>query len=257
MKKILAIGNSFSEDATKFLHQTAAAAGVETLVVNLYIGGCTLEQHWRNVETGAAAYQYQRNGVLTERYVSIAEAVSEEDWDFVVTQQSSYDSGWRDSYEPFLSLLADWLRQRLPAAELLLHQTWAYEIGSPHENFMRYRRDQAQMYRRLSACYREAAGAHGLRLIPCGDAVQYLRRHDPFRVEEGGLSLCRDGHHMSLLAGRYLLALVWAHTLLGIPAAENSYLPQTDALPEPADPALTARVRQLAAEALAEQEGGR
>ena len=257
MKKILAIGNSFSEDATKFLHQTAAAAGAETLVVNLYIGGCTLEQHWQNIESGAPAYQYQRNGVLTERYLSIAEAVSEEDWDFIVTQQSSYDSGWRDSYEPFLSLLIGRLRAAAPGAELLLHQTWAYEAGSDHPNFMRYRRDPGEMHRRLTACYREAAAAHGLRLIPCGRAVEFLRRHDPFRVEAGGLSLCRDGYHMSHLYGRYLLALVWAHTLLGIPVAENGYLPQSDALPEQADPAVAARLRELAAEALAEQEGGR
>lgn len=44
---ILAIGNSFSEDATHFLHQIAMAAGVSTKVVNLYRGmfpGAALEQ---------------------------------------------------------------------------------------------------------------------------------------------------------------------------------------------------------------------
>ena len=87
MKKILAIGNSFSEDATKYLHQTAKAAGVDTKVVNLYIGGCPLERHWKNMETGEAAYQYQKNGVLTERHISIEEALQEEEWDFIITQQ--------------------------------------------------------------------------------------------------------------------------------------------------------------------------
>ena len=50
MKKILAIGNSFSEDAARYLHQTAKAAGVDTKVVNLFIGGCPLERHWKNIE---------------------------------------------------------------------------------------------------------------------------------------------------------------------------------------------------------------
>ena len=47
--KILAIGNSFSEDATTYLHQIGEAAGVKNQIVNLYIGGCPLETHWENI----------------------------------------------------------------------------------------------------------------------------------------------------------------------------------------------------------------
>ena len=109
MKNILAIGNSFSEDATRYLHQMAEAAGIETKVVNLYIGGCPLERHWRNIETGEAAYQYQLNGKATERQVSIDEVLKEECWDYVITQQASHDSGWMDTYEPFLGLLLEYV----------------------------------------------------------------------------------------------------------------------------------------------------
>ena len=66
---------------------------MDTKVVNLYIGGCPLERHWKNMETGEAAYQYQKNGVLTERHISIEEALQEEEWDFIITQQASHDSG--------------------------------------------------------------------------------------------------------------------------------------------------------------------
>ena len=48
MKKILAIGNSFSVDATEYLHQMAAAAGIETKVVNLYIGGLSVSVERKN-----------------------------------------------------------------------------------------------------------------------------------------------------------------------------------------------------------------
>ena len=75
MIRILAIGNSFSEDATCYLHGIAQAAGVEVQVLNLYIGGCPLEKHWRNIETKQEPYQYQENGVLTDRYGSIEEAL--------------------------------------------------------------------------------------------------------------------------------------------------------------------------------------
>ena len=46
--KLLAVGNSFSQDACTFLHQTAQAQGLDLEVTNLYIGGCSLEMHYQN-----------------------------------------------------------------------------------------------------------------------------------------------------------------------------------------------------------------
>ena len=51
-------------------------------------------------------------------------------------------------------------------------------------------------------------------MIPSGDIIQKARQQEPFRVLEGGISLCRDGFHMSIPYGRYLLACVWMKTLL-------------------------------------------
>ena len=48
--KILCIGNSFSEDATTFLNPMLTSYGIDTLVVNLFIGGCSLQQHWENIQ---------------------------------------------------------------------------------------------------------------------------------------------------------------------------------------------------------------
>lgn len=42
MFRVLAIGNSFSQDAMAYLVQLAASGGVEMEAVNLYIGGCSL-----------------------------------------------------------------------------------------------------------------------------------------------------------------------------------------------------------------------
>ena len=40
--RILAIGNSFSQDAIEnYLHQLAEASGKQTIIANMYIGGCT------------------------------------------------------------------------------------------------------------------------------------------------------------------------------------------------------------------------
>ena len=47
--QILSIGNSFSSDATRYLHRIAKAAGDDITTVNLYIGGCPLSRHYRNM----------------------------------------------------------------------------------------------------------------------------------------------------------------------------------------------------------------
>ena len=47
--KLLSIGNSFSQDAQRYLHRIAAAAGESLKCVNLYIGGCSLRTHYFNI----------------------------------------------------------------------------------------------------------------------------------------------------------------------------------------------------------------
>lgn len=232
MINILAIGNSFSQDATHYLHQIAEAGGVETKVVNLYIGGCSLERHWSNAQSGAEDYLYELNGKSTERYVSVQEALHEEKWDYVITQQASHDSGWTETYEPFLGNLVSYIGEQAPQAEILLQETWAYEIDSTHGNFPRYHNSQQEMYERLFKAYNEAAHRYCLKLIPCGDIIQKLRKTPPFVYEEGGISLCRDGFHMNYIYGRYALAAVWYKTITGNSIADNPYIPMTPFAPD-------------------------
>ena len=226
--RVLAIGNSFSQDATTFLHQTAANQGVDLTVVNLYIGGCSLETHWKHFESGAAAYEYQLNGSPTGRMVSLRDMLRDGPWDAIVTQQASHDSGWLDTYEPFLSQLVDAFHRVMPDARLLLHETWAYEIDSRHEAFPRYHRNQQEMYERLQRNYDTMARKHRMELIPCGDIIQRVRALPPFHVQTGGRSLCRDGFHMSYGYGRYLLACAWARALCGMDTVRNTFVPVSE-----------------------------
>ena len=44
--KVLAIGNSFSQDAVEqYLYELAAAQGDSLIIGNAYIGGCPIERH--------------------------------------------------------------------------------------------------------------------------------------------------------------------------------------------------------------------
>lgn len=248
MIKILAIGNSFSRDATCFLHQIAKAAGVDTKVVNLYIGGCPLERHWINITKKRDYYQYHINGQVTDRYVSIDQALAEENWDYIVTQQASHDSGWAETYEPFLGNLIGYIKEKVPGARFVLHQTWAYELDSNHDNFGRYNCNQAEMYEKLSTCYKAMADKYNLPMIPCGDVIQKLRQLEPFHVQTGGISLCRDGFHMSFVYGRYALACTWAKKLLQISLQDNTFIPATEYETVPADENLLALIRKVVEE---------
>ena len=115
MLSILAIGNSFSQDATAYLHMAAEAAGVETLVVNLYIGGCSLKTHWENMQGDLRAYHYEKNGVGMG-LVSLREALTERAWDVVTFQQASHDSGLKETYFPYLRELSAYAKELAPGA---------------------------------------------------------------------------------------------------------------------------------------------
>lgn len=231
MIKILAIGNSFSQDATYYLHQIAAADHVDMKVANLYIGGCSLERHWNNIQSESEEYLYEENGYSTETYVSIQKALSMEEWDYIVTQQASHDSGIIETYHPYLANMIAYIKEKCPKAEILLQKTWAYEIDSMHPGFCNYHQSQQEMYEKLTEAYESAAEQVGVRLIPCADVIQQLRKKEPFIYGHGGMSICRDGFHMNVIYGRYLLAATWYKTLTRRDICMNSYIPRTKLAP--------------------------
>ena len=115
----------------------------------------------------------------------------------------------------------------MEAAKLMIHETWAYEVDSTHGAFPEYGCDQKKMYALLKAAYTDAAKAVDAGIIPVGDTVQRFRETVPgFGYPDGGESLCRDGFHLAIPAGRYLAALVWLETLCGIDARDVTFLPE-------------------------------
>ena len=208
MIKILAIGNSFSQDATHYLQQIAAADQVEMKVVNLYIGGCSLERHWNNIQSEAKEYLLEVNGDSTEEYVSIQDALGMEEWDYIVTQQVSHDSGIIETYHPYLENVIEYVKKKVPSAEILLQETWAYDIDSLHGGFANYNMDQQEMYEKVSHAYRTVAKDNGVHLIPCGDVIQALRKipHQLALPQPRAAFLLQDGKRHRQQAKDFSLA---------------------------------------------------
>ena len=228
MKKvinILSIGNSFSVDAQCYLHDISLYGGEEVYCANLYIGGCSLETHFNNLKNNANAYEYHINGENTEKFISINDAVLQNEWDYITLQQVSGSSGIWDTYSPYLETLADFIHHN-SKAKLIIHQTWAYETDSSHPDFSKYDFDQNKMYTAICFCYEKAAkliNAH--MVIPSGELIQTLRNTEAFDYAKTGCSLCRDGFHLDLLYARYAVAALWYKKLTGESLLNNGFSP--------------------------------
>jgi len=225
--KVLAIGNSFSQDATRYLYGIARADGEKWDVANLYIGGCSLERHYRNMLSDERAYMLQYNGSNTNFYVSLKEALLNRAWDVVTLQQASHFSFSEDSYVPYGLELYMFVKKCVPKAKVLIHQTWAYEEGSDRLlNTAGFETPEA-MTAEVVKCYQklyETVGADGI--IPSGEMFQSLLHHGIPKVH-------RDTFHASLGLGRYALGLLWYQVISGAEIADNGFCdfdePVTDA----------------------------
>ena len=180
MIKILAIGNSFSQDATRYLKAIADSVGVEALVVNLYIGGCSLMQHVAHIACKDQGYVYERTGENTHRFISLQEAIVEEKWDIVTIQQVSGNSGMPNTYEPYMGTLVDFVRTNAPQAKVYFHMTWAYEQDSAHSGFAAYERSQQVMFEKIVETTTAFAEKYDLSLIPSGKVIQAVRQLPAF-----------------------------------------------------------------------------
>lgn len=232
---VLCIGNSFSQDATRYLHQIS---NDEIFVRNLYIGGCSLETHVNNIKENNAFYEYQKNGRRL-KMISINDALKKKKWDYVTIQQVSHFSGVIETYEPFTEFLINYISEECPSAKIVFHRTWAYDPKSNHEGFVTYNNDTNYMYQRIMDATDKIAQKYGLDVIDNATAIQRARELDEFNTEKGGVSINRDGFHLSLDYGRYLAGLTMFKYFTGKSATEVTYAP------DDTDPEIIEKLKSL------------
>lgn len=218
--RILAVGNSFSDDAMEYLPALLESTGIDNVeLARLYVGGCTLKQHLEFHIGGESRYEFYRSAaggnrwVKSEERVSLRDALSLGDWDIITLQQASGYSGRYESYHPHLDALIGIIRAAQPGAKLAWHMTWAYSTDSTHGQFADYGRDQIRMYEAICSAVRDLM-RHSqafYTIIPSGTAIQSLRLSG---INNPPKDLTRDGYHMDYGAGRFALACVWYETLI-------------------------------------------
>ena len=225
--RILAIGNSFSQDAVEqYLHELAEAEGISTIIGNMFIGGCPLERHVKNARDNAPAYAYRKIGTDGKKRekgkMSLEAVLADEDWDYVSLQQASPFSGMYETYEASLPELIEYVKARLPKkTKLMLHQTWAYASTSRHSGFKNYNCNQLTMYQAIADAVKKAAKANKIKIvIPSGTAIQNAR------TSFIGDHLNRDGYHLDVKIGRYTAACTWFERIFKHNVVGNPYTPE-------------------------------
>ena len=215
--KILAIGNSFSDNAMNYLYPVLEAFGAKEIILgNMYIGGCSVDTHYKNMMNQSKSYTYRKNTTGTfvnKNSVALDQALKDEEWDYITFQQASDFSGVIDSYKDNqLNELALWAKEGAlnPDVKIGWHMTWAYQANSTHSAFPKYNKDQNIMYQSIVSCVQQAIKTNDNFdfIIPAGTAVQNAR------TSYMGDTLTADGYHLNTF-GEYIIGLTWALEITG------------------------------------------
>jgi len=224
--KILAIGNSFSEDAIEQNLWELVAASGDTLVIGvMYIGGSPLEAHYNNFIHDADTYSYRKivQGVkTTTAHFKLIPAIEDENWDVITFQQVSQLSGKQETFFPYLTNLIALTRQHAknPNVRFGFQATWAYAQSSTHEGFANYHNDQMEMFNAIVVAVNQVPKVAAIDfVIPSGTAIQNGR------TSFLGDTFCRDGYHLDLKFGRYTAACTWYEALLEKSVVGNAFVP--------------------------------
>lgn len=225
--KILAIGNSFSEDGIEnYLYDLAKADGQQIIIGNMYIGGASIELHVNNSREDKASYSYRKIGLdgkkITTKDVSISQAIADENWDYISLQQASPYSGQYTVIMKDLPELIKYVQSlKQPNTKLIYHQTWAYQHDSNHKGFANYNNNQSNMYASIVQATKKISKMKDFdMLIPAGTAIQNAR------TSSQGDTYTRDGYHLELNYGRFTAACAWFEKLFGKDVRTNSYKPE-------------------------------
>lgn len=225
-RKMLFIGNSFSDDTMEHVANILLSLGVTSVSLgNLYIGGCSINRHVDNAANDRAWYEYRTNtgdGWTTTPNTSIRAAVTSQDWDVIAIQSGTAD-GSRNTCErcyenlPILTAYIRALCKNTPT--IVFNMTWVGEAWNGHPEIVAFDGDQAAMYREVTRIAKEFVSPLVDVVSPAGTAIQNARAV--------GLSpLNRDGYHLSWGPGRYIAGLTFVGAATGLDLRGVTWCPE-------------------------------
>ena len=230
--KVLFIGNSFSDDTIEYVCSIAKDIGMEDILIgNLYYGGCTIEEHLSFLNDPNPHYNFRL--ARSEKIIHsaegdtpdtfIEEGVNYTDWDYIIFQQGSRDSGIPYKYDN-LPILIDYVKKLASNPNVIFgfNMTWAYASNSKNGGFNSYSCNQEIMYKGiLESIKTKVLPNKDIKfVIPNGTAIQNAR------TSFIGDNLTRDvGDHLSFGLGRYIAGLTFIATLTKVDVDKIKFAP--------------------------------
>ena len=215
--KILTIGNSFSDDAMEYVYQIAKEAGVQYVELgNLRANSCSLAMHLSYATNNSASYtfRYWADGATkwsdTGSY-TMKRAVEYTDWDYIVFQQVSTDSGKASTYDD-LNKLIDYVKPLNPEAKLAWHMTWSMRAdyassGPSYSAIVNAVKEKVLTNTRIDT------------VIATGTAIESAKMSGVMT----NVQIQRDARHLAYGMGRYIAGLTFVKALTGLSIDNISY----------------------------------
>jgi len=251
--RLFLIGNSFSQNATRYLPQLAAEGKHPLKIGRAELGGCSLQRHWEIAEAAEKNPDDPKGKAYGGK--SLRQLLSAGTWDVVTIQQNSMNSGDVTTYSPYAKKLFDLIKSIQPKARILIHQTWAYRSDSKQFTQIadkQFAASAKEMWEKSRAAYHTIADQLGIELIPVGDAFwkissdpktvyksdttfnfdnpqyptlpnQTYSLHAGYRFDNSK-KLAFDSNHANE-AGCFLGGLVWYAVLFNEPVSKLKFRP--------------------------------
>lgn len=230
--RILDIGNSFSVDSTAYLSGLAAAAGLDTSDMCLYLcergGGSfkTFYDSWHNqdVNGGVTGCHYgvsKLQGGLTQpisgdtNLERMQSCFTDCQWDMIIIHQVSTYSGDFDLWEG--STDAGYLTEMLRLIRLYQPQaTIGYLMA--HASFSQSNGDTQSLFAKISQSVKKMHQHFGIDfIIPTAAAIENLRDSQTLRTMYPDVShgYSRDGHHLGYGLAQYVASATYFQCVYG------------------------------------------
>ena len=181
-----------------------------------YHGGASLYQHYANIGTNFYTYWYTDEQIWkSESSKSLEYIVKAQNWDYIIFQQGSSDSGKFDTYEPYLSNLIKYVSGLIDhKTKICFNMTQPYALG--YSGLSVYSDSQDVMYASIEDATKNVYTSVGIEtIIPVGIAIQLARQttlNSYGSYSQGQLS--SDGTHLDGGIGRLVAGYTWIMALL-------------------------------------------
>lgn len=208
--KVLAIGNSFTDDPTAYLDDLVISSGIDRTKLCLYvgvIGGSSLQTWSEKYNSNETVDITRKVGLASVGTTSgTLKQIFSQDWDIVVLNQLSSLAINYGSLNPYLKNLRSFIRQDCANQKVCIawQSVWSY--------YKDYTDNPKGIigWSDLCSVTKEQINKDGVDIIiPTGTAIQNARGSSLNTAHD----ITRDGHHLAFGIGRYIAACTWFQTL--------------------------------------------